>query len=199
MLRLLAPTDPAWIALAATQLDRILVDHAHCEHKAAASALALVSRYGDDPVLVDRLCALASEEASHLRDVARICAARGLSLGKPEPDPYVKALRSLVRGNLVDERIDRLLVAALVEARSCERLKLLAERVVDDELRPLYDELWRTEAQHYATFAELARRSAERAGDEPAAARARVEERFARLCREEARILADLPIRAAVH
>jgi tRNA 2-(methylsulfanyl)-N6-isopentenyladenosine37 hydroxylase len=199
MLRLLAPTDPAWIALAATQLDQILVDHAHCEHKAAASALALVSRYGDDPVLVDKLCALASEEASHLRDVARICAARGLSLGKPDPDPYVNALRSLVRGNVVEERVDRLLVAALVEARSCERLKLLAERVVDPALRPLYDELWRTEAQHYATFVELAQRAARRGTPDDAAARAVVEERFGRLCREEARILAALPIRAAIH
>jgi tRNA 2-(methylsulfanyl)-N6-isopentenyladenosine37 hydroxylase len=199
MLRLMATTDPAWIEHALAHLDEVLVDHAHCEHKAAASALSLVSRYGDDPVLVDKLCALAGEEASHLAMVARVCAARGLSLGRPAPDPYVNALRGLVRGNVLDERVDRLLVSSLVEARSCERLQLLAEHIPDPALRAVYEQLWRSEAGHHALFVELATSTATRALGDEQAARRMVQERLARLCREEAKILAALPVRAAVH
>lgn len=178
----------------------VLVDHAHCEHKAAVTALAFVSRYPDDPELVLRLSALAAEEADHLRRVATLCTARGLSLGHPARDPYAKALLSHTRPDALGHRVDRLLVCALIEARSCERLKLLSEHLEEEELRLFYDELWRCEAGHFTLFRELAERSLVVVGgasvDE---ARAAVKARLDELADVEAALVRELPVRAAIH
>lgn len=199
MLCLRSKTDPRWVELALANLDKVLVDHAHCEHKAAVTALSFVGRWPDDPLLVARLSALAAEEADHLHRVAALCEARGLPLGHPERDRYAKALLGKTRADELGHRVDRLLVCALIEARSCERLKLLAEELEDRELRAFYDELWRCEAGHHTLFVELAERQEVRAGRTPADARARVRVRLEELADAEAAILEDLPLRPAIH
>lgn len=200
MLCLKAPTPRAWLDAALSDMGSVLRDHAHCEHKAAVTALSFVSRYPDDPELVHRLSALASEEADHLRRVAALCAERGLSLGHPERDAYAKALLSYTRPDALGHRVDRLLVCALIEARSCERLKLLADHLEDPSLRAFYDELWRCEAGHYSLFRDLAERShVLREGLSEADARARVKERLDELASAEAEVMLAQPIRAAIH
>lgn len=201
MLRLACPTDPRWVEVALADLDRVLVDHAHCEHKAAVTALSFVSKYPDDPRLVTALAALARDEAGHFARMAEVCTARGLALGHPDKDPYVQRLLAAVRPGLVEQRVDRLLVCALIEGRSCERLQLLAGGLAaarhDPVLCALYDELWREEASHHALFIELAERSWERAGHEDA--RAAIAARVAALAATEADIVRDLPLRPAIH
>jgi tRNA-(ms[2]io[6]A)-hydroxylase len=199
MLCLKCPSSAEWLSTALAHLDEVLVDHAHCEHKAAVTALSFISKYPDDPELVRRLSHLASEEADHLRRVAEICAARGLELGHPDKDPYAKALLKQARGDQLLHRVDRLLVCALIEARSCERLKLLAENLEDAELRDFYDELWRCEAGHYTLFKELAERALVRAGRSETSAREEVSARVEELADFEAELLEELPVRAAVH
>ncbi len=200
MLALKEPSPPAWLACALADMDSVLRDHAHCEHKAAVTALAFVSRYPDDPELVLRLSALAAEEADHLRRVAALCNERGVPLGHPERDPYAKALLSHARPDALGHRVDRLLVCALIEARSCERLKLLAEHLEDAALRTFYDELWRCEAGHFTLFRELAERSLVLAGGlAQEDAKARVKARLDELAEVEARVMREQPVRAAIH
>lgn len=200
MLCLERATAPGWLAVALANLDRVLVDHAHCEHKAAVTALAFVSRYPDDPELVRRLSALAAEEADHLHRVAVLCERRGLSLGHPQRDVYAKRLLAEARADALGHRVDRLLICALIEARSCERLKLLAEHLEDPELQAFYDELWRCEAGHYTLFTDLARRTLERHRSlSPKAARDETAERLSTLARFEGELIASLPLRPAIH
>jgi tRNA 2-(methylsulfanyl)-N6-isopentenyladenosine37 hydroxylase len=159
MLGLLTPTDPSWVEAVEGDLDRLLTDHAHCELKAAHSALSLVGRHGGEaPALVDPLVALAREETGHFLEVQQRIAARGGRLGPPRSDSYVKALRQSARHDGVDSPtlLDRLLVSALIEARSCERFKLLSERLGSAELRSFYRELMASEAGHFRLFTRLA-------------------------------------------
>ena len=144
-----------------------------------------------------KLSALAAEEATHLSQVSALAIARGLALGHPEKDPYVQGLLGAVRKGNLEGRVDRLLCCAIIEARSCERLKLLAEAVDDDDVRTLYDTLWRVEAGHHTLFVDLAVRSAERAGEK--AARDVVKARLDVLLEHEAELVRTLPIRAAIH
>jgi tRNA-(ms[2]io[6]A)-hydroxylase len=205
MLHLVGTTSEAWLATALAGMDRVLVDHAHCEHKAAVTALAFVSKYPDDPRLVSTLGALARDEAGHFARVADLCIARGLPLGHPEKDPYVDELLAAVRRtSVLVNRVDRLLCCALIEGRSCERLKMLAAAlpahkggVVDDDVCALYDELWREEAGHHLLFLELAERSLARAA--VADANAAMRARLAELAEHEGALVARLPPRAAIH
>lgn len=200
MLRLHCATDPAWVALCLNNLDKVLVDHAHCEHKAAVTALSFINRYPHDPRLVTALADLAAEEATHLSQMTAVCIERGLSLGHPEPDPYVQQLLKRARHGGVAHQVDRLLICALIEGRSCERLKLLAENIPDENLAAIYDRLWRAEAGHHTLFIELAERAYARETEVDAAQAHRVvEERFLILAEEEADIVRTLPIRAAIH
>ena len=189
MLRLTCPTDPRWTPIALADLGALLVDHAHCEHKAAVTALSFVSKYPDDPVLVARLAGLARDEAGHFARVVDVCVRRGLALGHPGPDPYVQGLLAHVRKPVREQRVDRLLACALIEARSCERLGMLAVALVgvDAELAALYDDLWREEAEHHALFVALAARAGE------------VDLRLAELAAHEARVMQALPLRPAIH
>lgn len=190
MLPLRSTTDPAWLPLAVEKFDQVLVDHAHCEKKAAASAMALVSAYPDHDLLIRRLARLAHEELRHFRQVYDLISARGLVLGKDEGDPYAKELISLVRTTPKERRMDRLLVSALIEARSCERLQLLGEGLPDEELRSFYRRLAKAEGGHYLLFVDLAE-----AYDEPV----RVQARLAELAEAEAAIVARLPIEPRIH
>jgi tRNA 2-(methylsulfanyl)-N6-isopentenyladenosine37 hydroxylase len=199
MLRLVRSTDPRYAEVALAEIDRVLVDHAHCEHKAAATALSFVSKYPDDPFLVVSLSALARDEAGHFARMVQVCTERGLALGYPDPDPYVVELMKVVRKQNLDHRVDRLLVAAIIEGRSCERLQLLSKALAEkaDPLAALYDELWREEAGHHALFIELAERSLARAGI--ADARRLTDQRLREIAEYESEIVARLPLRPAIH
>lgn len=189
MLHLRCETPPDWIEYALRHLDEVLVDHAHCEKKAASTAISLLSSYPDNPKLAAAMAALAAEEAEHLRMVVDALHARGLTLGKDPGDPYAQQLLTHVRGGDV-RLLDRLLVSALIEARSCERLKLLSERVEEPGLKALYTELFKAEAGHFTLFLDLA--EAHYGRD---VARARLDA----LLDAEAAIVRALPVRAAVH
>ena len=209
MLHLRCTTEQAaaaWLPTVLADFGRLLVDHAHCEHKASVTALSFVSKYPDDPRLVLGLSELARDEAGHLAQVAALCVKKGLALGHPDKDPYVLQLLSAARTTPLESRVDRLLCCALIEARSCERLQLLAEALparvghdplIDNEVVALYGALWREEAGHHLLFVELATRSLERSGH--ADAKATVAARLAVLAEHEAEVLRRIPVRAAVH
>ena len=200
MLGLKTDSSDAWLQACLQDLDSVLCDHALCEQKAAVTALSLVTRYPDDPVLVEEMGALAEEESDHLKRVAALCHKRGLTLEHPQQDRYVKALRKLTRDGEIDFRVDLLLVCSLVEARSCERIKRIAEVVDDEEIRSLYDELWRTEAGHHTLFVRLAERSyVRRAGLSEEQARIRVKARLDELTSLEADIVDNMAPRASLH
>jgi len=181
-------TDPRWTSVAVAAFADTLADHAHCEKKTAASALKLVADHPDRPALVRALARLAQEELHHFLGVLAEMGRLGIALPPDAGDPYAQALVGLVRGG-AEALVDRLLVSALIEARSCERLELLAQALPDPRLRELYAKLARSEAGHERLFVELALGE----GGEPA--RARLEA----LARAEAEIVAGLPLLPRVH
>jgi len=163
MLGLKVDTDEAWVEAAMRDLDGVLVDHAHCEMKAASNALSLVARHPESAALVRALTELAREEIEHFQRMLALLEARSLPLGSPPVDDYAASLRSAAqadsRGPKLGPLVDRLLVGALIEARSCERFKLLAsalERAGEREVSTFYSELLAAEARHYRTFIDLA-------------------------------------------
>jgi tRNA-(ms[2]io[6]A)-hydroxylase len=168
MLCLQQPTDDAWAAEAVLDVDAVLVDHAHCEMKAASNALSLAARHPGDMDLVRALTDLAREEIDHFRRVLSVLASRGIALGPPPVDVYAAELRrgarELPREPDVSPLVDRLLVGALIEARSCERFKLLAQATAGHEVHAgphaLWSELLAAEARHYRTFIDLASHAA---------------------------------------
>jgi len=193
MLGLLSPTLPTWVEAVERDLDRLLQDHAHCELKAAQSALSLAGRFGGEhPELVAPLLALAAEEAEHVRLVHDRLRARGASLSLPDHDDYVVMLRRSANEDrgAGPALLDRLLVAALVEARSCERFKLLSEKLGDASLRAFYKDLMASEARHYRLFVSAAE---ERFGERETRAR------LATLAEREAGIVRHLPLGPTVH
>jgi tRNA-(ms[2]io[6]A)-hydroxylase len=186
---LLAETSPDWIALALARFDEVLVDHAHCEKKAAAHALSLLVAFPELAGLPRAMARLAREEAGHLGQVLAILEKRGLSLGRDTGDPYAQALQKLVRTPHKERLLDRLLISALIEERSRERLDLLARHLPDPALRDFYARLADAEAGHGSLFLRLARKAAPQ----------ELEARLAVLAREEARLVRELPVRAAIH
>ncbi|WP_025764548.1 tRNA-(ms[2]io[6]A)-hydroxylase [Dyadobacter tibetensis] len=152
------PTDPRWVNIAAMQLGDILIDHAYCEQKAASSCISLIVHYPEKTRLVEVLTPIVAEEWGHFQRVLKELRSRGLSLGRQRKDEYVGQLMKLVRnkGDYEEALLDKLLVCALVEARSCERFKLLSEKLEDAKLVKFYRELMISEAGHYRTFLELA-------------------------------------------
>src|SRR5438105_13613772 len=126
---LLCETPAAWVELAVKRFDEVLVDHAHCEKKAAAHALSMLAAFPDVPGLPRAMARLAREESGHLAKVLALLEGRGLSLGRDRGDPYAQGLQALVRQPHAERLLDRLLVAALIELRSRERLQLLADNL----------------------------------------------------------------------
>ena len=197
MLCLEHPTDPRWAEIAVHDLDAVLADHAHCEMKAAANAMSLATRWPVPAGVARALTAVAEEELAHFREVLSLLEARGLAIGRPEIDAYAADLRRAAQltgdksphGSLAD----RLLVGSLIEARSCERFRLLADALAarGDALARFYDDLFACEARHYTTMVDLA---IEVRGDER-----RIRARLAELARAEATIAARLGTRAAIH
>lgn len=157
MLCLKTPSQPQWVENAQVDLHRILVDHAHCEKKAAANGMALINRYPDRDMLVRHMFDLVDEEMEHFRYVYDMIRERGWELKRDPGDPYAQALHKLIRKNEPQRMLDHLLVAALIEARSCERFRILSEHIPDPEMAEFYRSLLASEAGHYRIFCDIAR------------------------------------------
>ncbi|MDX2169680.1 MAG: tRNA-(ms[2]io[6]A)-hydroxylase [Deltaproteobacteria bacterium] len=191
MLRLRTETGAEWLRTVLADLDGFLQDHGANERKASASAVLLAVHYPERRALVDAMVELAREELEHFAQVYAVLARRGLTLGIDSPDPYMGALTRLMRkGHALHFLLDRLLVFGIVEARGCERFGILAEALPDAELRAFYAELTRSEARHHGLFVRLAY---------SIAPRAEVNARLDALLDAEQVIIAELPVRAAVH
>ena len=158
MLGLKLPTDPRWVNIAEKNIEEILVDHAYCEQKAASSCISLIVQYPDRTTLVDVLTPVVAEEWSHFERVLEELRKRGYHLGQKRTDEYVTELNKHIRkgGSVEQQLLEKLLLNAMIEARSCERFKLLSENIADAELRKFYYELMVSEAGHYTNFIHLA-------------------------------------------
>lgn len=160
MLGLKLPTDPRWVRLVEGDLQEVLTDHAWCEQKAASNAISLIVKHPELTDLVEELTRIAQEEMAHFGQVLEKIRARGFVLGPERRDHYVNDILQFVRkdGTREERLVDRLLFAAMIEARSCERFRLLSEQVADDDLRTFYRDLMASEADHYTTFLGFARK-----------------------------------------
>lgn len=158
ILGLRLPTDPRWVDLAEMSLEEILTDHAFCEQKAATTCISLIQKYAHHERLVEELAPIVTEEWGHFRQVLAEMDKRGLKLGKQRKDEYVnKLLEFETRGGKPEDRfLDKLLISALIEARSCERFKRLSEGLDDEYMRNFYRKFMESEAGHYTLFIELA-------------------------------------------
>jgi len=159
MLGLKLPTDPRWVNIVAKNIEEILTDHAYCEQKAASSAISLIIGFPEKTDLVQEMIALVQEEISHFKMVHDLILERGLTLGRERKDEYVIALMKFFPkgGSREDHLVHKLLYAALIEARSCERFRLLSEELEDEKLARFYRKLMISEANHYTTFLKFAR------------------------------------------
>jgi tRNA 2-(methylsulfanyl)-N6-isopentenyladenosine37 hydroxylase len=162
VLRLQLPTDPRWVNIVEKNIEEILSDHAWCEQKAATNAITIVTNNSEFPDLVTDLLALAKEEIEHFQMVHEIIKKRGLTLSRERKDHYVGELAQYMKrssdGTRVSGLVERLLFSAMIEARSCERFKVLSENIQDEELAKFYRELMESEAGHYTTFITYARK-----------------------------------------
>ncbi|MDA8644680.1 tRNA-(ms[2]io[6]A)-hydroxylase [Flavobacteriaceae bacterium] len=160
MLGLKLPTDPRWINVAKQNLEEVLTDHAYCEQKAASYAISLIIGFPENTELVSAMTDLAQEEMSHFKMVHDLIIERGYTLGRERKDEYVLQLLSFFPkgGSKNDHLIHKLLCAALIEARSCERFRILSEELTDKKLRSFYRKLMISEANHYTLFLKLARK-----------------------------------------
>ncbi|MCF8236543.1 MAG: tRNA-(ms[2]io[6]A)-hydroxylase [Saprospiraceae bacterium] len=182
------PTDPRWTHLASISLEEILTDHAYCEQKAATACISLVQLYPDHPELVEAVAPIVTEEWGHFRMVLQELKKRGLQLGYQRKDEYVNGLLSFQRkGGKREERlIEKLLTCALIEARSCERFRLLSIELQDPDLRAFYHKFMVAEAGHYRLFLDLALQYG---------APATVRSRWQEYLDFEAEMLAGFPVR----
>lgn len=160
MLGLQLDTDPRWVKNAVEgNIPEILTDHAWCEQKAATTAISLMVKYPECTELVDIMADLAREEMAHFKAVHKIIQNRGFELGRERKDEYVGELMKFVRKGDGYEKalMDRLLFAAMIEARSCERFKVISDHLNDEEIAKFYYDLMASEARHYTTFLKLAK------------------------------------------
>jgi tRNA-(ms[2]io[6]A)-hydroxylase len=190
MLHLKAPTDASWLAQVDANLDEVLIDHAHCEKKAAGTALNLIFHYVEDIELCREMTEIVNEELEHFHMVIDLLNRRGIRFRRIKPSQYGGRLHALVRKNEPDRAVDRLLVAGLIEARSCERFQALAEHVNDPELATFYRSLFESEARHHSTYTRLAKHFAPEAV---------VEARLAELYDAEAEIMSERKPLARMH
>lgn len=184
-------TPKTWLDTVLADFDHFMLDHTLCERKASAMGMSLVAKYPDRSLIVDDLIAFAREELEHFHIMYRVISERGLILPDDEKDEYVNALRQLMQGRRDDDLfLDRLLIPGIVEARGCERLRLVSDALPPGSLKDVYMEVTRAEARHHALFFRLAKRYFPEAI---------VERRAATLLDAEAEIVARLPIRPCVH
>ena len=193
MLGLKLPTDPRWVNIVEKNIDEILTDHAYCEQKAANSAISLIIGYPENSELVSAMTDLAQEEMSHFKMVHELILKRGFVLGRERKDEYVRALQNFFPkgGARETHLVHRLLIAGLIEARSCERFRLLSEELEDTELRKFYRKLMISEAHHYTLFLKLARKYAPKEVD--------VEAKWQALLAHEAQLMESLGNRETIH
>jgi tRNA-(ms[2]io[6]A)-hydroxylase len=156
MLSLHSASDARWLAQVDAHLDDVLVDHAHCEKKAAGVAMNLLFSYVDHVPLARAMTEIVTEELEHFQQVLALLERRGIPFRKLSPSSYGQRLHELVRRQEPARAVDRLLVAGLIEARSCERFALLRDHVADTELREFYGGLFESEARHHSTYVRLA-------------------------------------------
>ena len=190
MLSLQYATPLAWVEAVLADFNRFLIDHAAAEKKASGMAISMLSHYPDRPNIVSAMVDLAIEEMTHFREVIKLLHARGLQLAADTRDPYVNALRALARRDSEDYLLDRLLIAGIIEKRGCERFSLVAEALPEGKLQQFYQSISRSEAKHGELFLRLAG---------PWFAPENIATRLAQLLSEEAKIVAALPITAALH
>jgi tRNA-(ms[2]io[6]A)-hydroxylase len=159
VLGLSLPTDPRWVNIAEKQIGDILTDHAYCEQKAASSCISLIVQFPDMHEVVDMLTPVVAEEWSHFERVIEELRKRNLNLGPQRKDLYVTALQGILKkgGKREDQLVEKLLMNALIEARSCERFRLLSKHIRDEGLKKFYYELMVSEAAHYKNFIQLAK------------------------------------------
>ena len=159
MLGLKLATDPRWVNLVETNIEEVLTDHAWCEQKAATNAITIITLNSEHTELVTELLLLAQEELEHFQMVHDIIKKRGYTLGRERKDSYVNELYKFMNkgGSRLQSMVDRLLFSAMIEARSCERFKLLSNKIKDPELSKFYHDLMISEAGHYTTFLKFAR------------------------------------------
>lgn len=153
------PTDPRWVNIAEKNIEEILVDHAYCEQKAASSCISIIVSYPEKERVVEVLTPVVAEEWGHFERVLDELKKRGYKLGFPRKDEYVDRLQKIVKkgGNREQQLVEKLLINALIEARSCERFRLLSKEIGDAELSKFYYELMVSEAGHYKNFLALAK------------------------------------------
>ena len=159
MLGLKLPTDPRWVNIVEKNIEEILTDHAWCEQKAASNAISLIVKFPEYTELVTELLEIALEEMEHFKMVHEKIKERGFTLGPERKDPYVHDLMNFInKGGGREQRLaDKLLFSAMIEARSCERFRLLSQEIADEDLKGFYHELMISEANHYTTFLNFAR------------------------------------------
>ncbi|MEN0050149.1 MAG: tRNA-(ms[2]io[6]A)-hydroxylase, partial [Bacteroidota bacterium] len=160
MLGLKLPSDPRWVNMAEMDLEEILTDHAYCEQKAATACISLIQQYPERKKMVKELAPIVTEEWGHFRLVLSELEKRNLDLGKQRKDEYVNALLKFQqkgKGSAEDRLLEKLLVCALIEARSCERFRLLSLYISDDDLKEFYNRFMISEAGHYRLFINLAK------------------------------------------
>lgn len=164
MLGLKLATDPRWVNIVETNIEEILTDHAWCEQKAASNAIYIIVNNSEKQDLVTEMLKISREELEHFEMVHEIIKKRGLQLGRERKDDYVADLVKFMKkdGSRNDALIERLLFAAMIEARSCERFKVLSQNIQDKELANFYRDLMISEANHYTTFLGFARKYSEK-------------------------------------
>lgn len=192
MLGLKLPTDPRWINIVEKNIEDILTDHAYCEQKAASTAISLIVGFPEYTELVQEMIALVKEEISHFKMVHDRILDNGWTLGRDRKDEYVLKLITFFPkgGSRTTQLVHRLLYAALIEARSCERFRLLSEELEDKDLAEFYRKLMVSEANHYTMFLRFARQY----GD-----RKEVDKKWQDLLDFEADIMKDLGIKETIH
>ncbi|WP_158976354.1 tRNA-(ms[2]io[6]A)-hydroxylase [Cellulophaga sp. L1A9] len=192
MLGLKLPTDPRWVNIVEKNIDEILIDHAYCEQKAAATAISLIVSFPEYTALVQEMIALVREEMGHFKMVHDRIIDRGQILGRDRKDEYVLQLLKFFPkgGSRTTQLVHRLLYAGLIEARSCERFRLLSEALEDKELADFYHKLMISEAGHYTMFLKFARQY----GD-----RTEVDQKWEDLLVYEASIMKDLSKSESIH
>ena len=192
MLGLKLPTDPRWVNIVEKNIEEILTDHAYCEQKAASTAISLIVSFPEYTDLVKEMTALVKEEISHFKMVHDRIIDKGWVLGRDRKDDYVIQLLKFFPkgGSRTTQLVHRLLYAALIEARSCERFRLLSEELKDKELAEFYKNLMVSEANHYTMFLSFARQYGERKA---------VNEKWQQLLDYEAKIMKDLSKNISIH
>jgi len=192
MLGLKLPTDPRWVNIVEKNIEDILTDHAFCEQKAASTAISLIVSFPEYTDIVQEMVALVKEEISHFKMVHDKIVERGWKLGRDRKDDYVQQLITFFPkgGSRTTQLVHRLLYAALIEARSCERFRLLSEELKDKELSEFYRKLMVSEANHYTMFLGFARQY----GD-----RKEVDEKWQQLLDFEAEIMKNLSKKQTIH